>query len=317
MSTNTRTTASFVSCVSRSISSEWSVDRKPAEASSKSTSSKSDKSQKSKASTSQHLQHQSNKSPESQSQGVSPCPSSNQPFATRKSSFIPTTSSWTISNNPSAMLRHGSLPVSSFKSGSSSVPSVLDQVRHAREISTGALNFFRLTIAILFSTFAFTILLCFLMIVPASMILVGVMFLDDCPAEPLIPIFLVSAGAAGGLKDIYSFIMRCNRGYSEPLGEDSYVENVILRIVNASMFGWFVAGCVWIYRTTDVDTEDKTVRNYCNKTLYHFAFWLITAMLALTVGSMLCGITIISFLYSHLTFPYNNYYGEGACSLEV
>ena len=53
-------------------------------------------------------------------------------------------------------------------------------------------------------------------------------------------------------------------------------------------------GCVIVYRVYEPDFTDKTSARYCNRTVYMFAFWLVTSTFIVFALFMtcLCGLTM-------------------------
>ena len=58
-------------------------------------------------------------------------------------------------------------------------------------------------------------------------------------------------------------------------------------ILDFFLFVWFICGNVWIYHNYKPDFEDVDSADYCNKTLYLFAFWITTSTYIL-IGVMCC-----------------------------
>jgi len=144
---------------------------------------------------------------------------------------------------------------------------------------------------ILLSTVGFTIMLAFFMAIPVSMIVMGAIYKDDCPAERMIPIYLIVGGSFGAAKNLFSVIQRCRKKQEEREEEQGKV-HPLEGLVNCFMFAWFIAGCVWIYRTTDRNPDDPTAANYCDATLYYYAFWITTAVYIMIGASCCCMCTI-------------------------
>ena len=69
----------------------------------------------------------------------------------------------------------------------------------------------------------------------------GAIHLDDCPAERMIPIYLIVAGSFGAAKNLFSLVQRCRKN-EEEREEDSKKVNPIEGIVNCFLFAWFIAG---------------------------------------------------------------------------
>uniref|UniRef100_A0A8C1KHJ8 Si:dkey-19b23.14 n=1 Tax=Cyprinus carpio TaxID=7962 RepID=A0A8C1KHJ8_CYPCA len=62
-----------------------------------------------------------------------------------------------------------------------------------------------------------------------------------------------------------------------------------IKIFNSSkMFSLFIAGSVWIYSVHPPSYDPTNGQNYCNKTLYLFAFWLNTVCYGCLAVLLLC-----------------------------
>ncbi|XP_005112148.2 uncharacterized protein LOC101853426 [Aplysia californica] len=167
-----------------------------------------------------------------------------------------------------------------------SYDSLYGRMKAAKRESDGTVGFLKSFLVIILSTIGFTILLAIFMAVPVSMIVMGSVYLDDCPAERMIPIYLIVAGAFGAAKNLFSLVQRCRKSEQER-EEDQKKVNPVEGIVNCFLFGWFIAGCVFIYRTDDRSSVE-TDPNYCDPTLYWFAFWITTAAYIIMAASCCC-----------------------------
>ncbi|XP_075544287.1 transmembrane protein 272-like isoform X5 [Dermacentor variabilis] len=151
-----------------------------------------------------------------------------------------------------------------------------------------------------------TILVGVTVIIPVSMIVIGTTYLNDCPAEKYIPIFLVMGGVFGVLKTLLDVCGKCRRpdnsgeaGHSVA-EEQRAEERTWSTLVNCFLFAWYVAGCVWVYRAYPPDYTNSESPAFCDRTLYLFAFGLVTAgLLSLgLVAACLCCLTLFSLLSS-------------------
>lgn len=106
-------------------------------------------------------------------------------------------------------------------------------------------------------------------IIHITMIAIGSMHLNQCPAEKYIPIYLVVGGVFGILKNILNIVQHFRKSEDEEF--NTYYFD---KILNAFLFCWFIAGCVWIYKTYKPEYDNNESEKYCNKILYLFAFWL-------------------------------------------
>ncbi|XP_078526253.1 transmembrane protein 272-like [Lissotriton helveticus] len=101
-------------------------------------------------------------------------------------------------------------------------------------------------------------------------ITVGSVFFHDCPAQYLIPYYLIISGVASFLLLIPSILPCRNRE------EPSILINAFHSIFGLFQLAFFIAGNVWIYSIYAPNYTDRTAANYCHKRLYLYAFWITT-----------------------------------------
>ncbi|KAK3100334.1 hypothetical protein FSP39_018298, partial [Pinctada imbricata] len=112
----------------------------------------------------------------------------------------------------------------------------------------------------------------------------GAKYLDDCPAERKIPIYLIVAGVFSFVSLIISMANNCSKKKKkddeqedEKTSKKPSVLTSIDSLINLFLTIWFILGNVWVYSTyDDFVREPTTSQNYCDPTLYYFAFWIIT-----------------------------------------
>ena len=104
-------------------------------------------------------------------------------------------------------------------------------------------------------------------------LLAGAKYEDDCPVESMIPIYLIVAGATG----IVANCCNCGVKYTESGDGEEKQINPLQAVVQLFLFAWFICGNVWIYKNYEPNYNDPTSPNYCDKTLYLFAFWVTTS----------------------------------------
>ncbi|KAI0234079.1 hypothetical protein LSAT2_015710, partial [Lamellibrachia satsuma] len=135
-----------------------------------------------------------------------------------------------------------------------------------------------------------TIVVALVLAVPISMIVMGSIYLGQCPREHYIPIYLIVAGAFGILKNLSNIVQRVKARVDDE-GDDENVtkSNPFDGILNCFLLAWFIAGNVWIYRIyNDFDSVDETSSMYCQPTLYWFAFWITTASYIFSLSLCCC-----------------------------
>ncbi|KAK7469494.1 hypothetical protein BaRGS_00036515 [Batillaria attramentaria] len=168
-----------------------------------------------------------------------------------------------------------------------SYDSLFGKVRAVRNESSGNVDFVKKVIFLILGTIGFTIFL-------------GAKYLDDCPAERYIPIYLVVAGCFGVVRNLFTIGRRCCQKKENEEEEQKAKVNPIESVIDCFMFAWFIAGNVWIYRTKGDFSTDPTAENFCDPTLYWFAFWITTAVYII-MGCCCCCICFCGILAACLS----------------
>jgi hypothetical protein len=70
----------------------------------------------------------------------------------------------------------------------------------------------------------------------------GAIHLNDCPAERMIPIYLIVGGSFGILKNLLSIGQRCKNRDEEDSDEKNTKPNPVDGIVGCFLLAWFIAG---------------------------------------------------------------------------
>ncbi|RWS05939.1 uncharacterized protein B4U79_01304, partial [Dinothrombium tinctorium] len=183
-----------------------------------------------------------------------------------------------------------------------SYQSLFGQVREARKTANGLIDFFKKVILIILGTLGVTILIGFTVLIPCTMILIGASYMDQCRAEN-IPTFLLVGGLVWVLKNLLKFWSSCRSNTSDPEAEadNQARQKRHESLLNCFLFGWFIAGCVLVYRIYPPNYTDPSDPNYCNRTVYLYAFWLVTStfiIFGLFMGCLCC-LTVSAVLSSN------------------
>lgn len=286
-----------------------------------------------------------------------------------------------------------------------SYQSLFGQVREARKSSNGVVDLFRQLFLILIGTIGCTMIVGFLLLIPITMILVGIVYINDCKAEN-IPSFLIIGGFVWIIKNILNCYNQFKKDSSTanrppprrpPISphlnsrrESAQSTNVLIsvgadqhplavatgnmnhnhqdstslatsqhlnsqvtsnstttastttttttiattttlaatttmiaprstrisstrelqqtnRIRHPTMIGltsfkcesmlnyflivWFLAGCIVVYRMYEPDYDNPLSASYCNRTVYLYAFWLMTSafiIMAIVLSCLCC-----------------------------
>ncbi|KAJ8401729.1 hypothetical protein AAFF_G00377000 [Aldrovandia affinis] len=123
--------------------------------------------------------------------------------------------------------------------------------------------------------------------IPISQIVLGAIYLDKCPVEPRIPIYLVVSGVFT-ISLLLMSCLPCARKRED--GEKNTLSSICTMwnsLVSLFLFCWFIAGNVWIY-SIYAPNYDPTDPKYCDRTVYLFAFW-ITTLVYVLIAVLLAG----------------------------
>ncbi|KAM7366308.1 hypothetical protein PAMP_015758 [Pampus punctatissimus] len=123
-------------------------------------------------------------------------------------------------------------------------------------------------------------------------------YLNDCPRQHYIPIYLIVVGVFGLLLSVFSCLPCTHEpedGSSTPLSRFCTAWN---SLTSFFIFCWFIAGNVWIYSIYEPNYSKNTNSTdlYCNKTLYLFAFWT-TTLIYILLGLFLLGGCCVLFCF--------------------
>lgn len=152
------------------------------------------------------------------------------------------------------------------------------------------ISYYKLRLELQFTAFVF---LCFILVIviPLSMIIVGSSHMYSCPAQFMIPIFLVVGGSAF-LASIV-LLRKLNRLSKESEEDEVCYKKFFLAAVLFHL-GWFIAGCYWIYGAYEPNYVDETNSTYCHKTLYLYSFWFLNSIfLTLSLFAILFTVYIL------------------------
>ncbi|MCI4394120.1 hypothetical protein PGIGA_G00165200 [Pangasianodon gigas] len=109
---------------------------------------------------------------------------------------------------------------------------------------------------------------------PVAQLVIGVLYLEACPHQPLIPIYLLVSGVFALVLVLLS-CLPCTQEEENGGGAISTLCTTWNSLITLFLFCWFIAGNVWVYSIYEPNYDPHTP-SYCAKTLYLFAFWTIT-----------------------------------------
>ncbi|XP_058832257.1 transmembrane protein 272-like [Topomyia yanbarensis] len=180
--------------------------------------------------------------------------------------------------------------------------SLFGRVREVHKSSTGMWDFMKNVGTLLMGTLGCTFILGITIVVPLSMIALGLIYLRDCPQSKYISLFLVVGGGFGVVKQMLHLSTRV-RTRIEDQELERLRQSPTQTMINCFMFAWFIIGSFWVYGIYEPN-YDPAKGEYCNKTLYLFTFWLLTSVyIALGIVTVvLCGVSLVGISLGFASF---------------
>ncbi|XP_076446958.1 transmembrane protein 272-like isoform X2 [Babylonia areolata] len=214
--------------------------------------------------------------------------------------------------NPPPSYGQNTTTTTTGNNGLPSYDSLFGKAQKMKEESNGAVDFFKKLVAVILGSIGCSIVIGMFLAIPIAMIVIGSIYVDDCPEEKMIPIWLLVAGVVGLVRNVISTCCRCccnkkkdddAEGGQQGEGEEEQQEGMAGKLCKAfdSLLGvfsgaWFIAGNVWVYRSKGDISSDSNAVNYCHPTVYWFSFWFITSTyILLGVLLLTCCICCICF----------------------
>ncbi|KAL1505538.1 hypothetical protein ABEB36_005082 [Hypothenemus hampei] len=178
-----------------------------------------------------------------------------------------------------------------------SYDSLFGRVREAQKSSKGVLDFLKNVIIIVLGTLGCSIILGVTIVIPICMIVMGSIYLNECPQGEYIPVYLLVGGIFGILKQLLHLSARV-RQTEEERREENLRQSPTQTLLNCFMLGWFIIGSVWVYKEYEPNYDPK-LEKYCNRYLYLFAFWLITLVYIILgfITLCLCSISVATVVF--------------------
>jgi len=125
--------------------------------------------------------------------------------------------------------------------------------------------------------------------IPIAMIVIGTGGLNGCPAEKMIPIYLVVGGITCLLILPLTIIMKLFQSCVNKDGPMGILfkcyDGLFMNCLAVFFLAWFICGNVWVYRTSDVEFTNTASPLYCDELTYKFAYWVIIATYVCSVLS--------------------------------
>ncbi len=165
-----------------------------------------------------------------------------------------------------------------------------------------------------FSTLAVLIYLIFLLGLPITKLVLGILYVQECPINKNIPIYMIVSGACGLAMIIFLLLTSaCTYCRAICIAKKSTHGFMICTIALGRgmqgalaifLFIWFFIGNGWVFGVRYRVQTDRPndINNYCNPTLYWFAFYVL----------------IFTYVYAIFTFCFKFFFNFcccGACDI--
>ena len=138
-----------------------------------------------------------------------------------------------------------------------------------------------------FQTFAGLIYLCFLLALPIIKLVFGILYINECPVNKNIPLYMILSGA-GGLALVLLLLLTSTCTYCRVvINANKFIHRLMICTIGLArgtqgalaifLFIWFFFGNAWVFSVRYRVRTDKPfdVNNYCHPTLYSFAFYVL------------------------------------------
>nr|KAI8756480.1 transmembrane protein 272-like [Biomphalaria glabrata] len=229
-----------------------------------------------------------------------------QPSSSSTHSNGSNTSSTLTLNDEKTLVHHSTTYLTNETQQHLNYGSILFQFHEAHVESVDLYDFLQRVWEIFWQSMVLTIFLLLLLGVPISMLVVGTSYLEDCPVEPKIPIYLLVGGAFGFIflcivlwqqKRARDYMLLDESEAQSDL-EDDFVMTRSYRFTEYILFlfllVWFSMGNYWLFSVWRPNYTQPLhqPRNWCSRHLYLFTFYQL-----LTCYSLF-GLAVIGFLGS-------------------
>lgn len=175
--------------------------------------------------------------------------------------------------------------------------SLFGKIAEAKVTSDGNVDFVRKSIGIVCNSVIATVFLVVFLAVPIAAIVIGGLYLHDCPKQKYIPIYLIVFGAFSIVKALSSLVDNCRARNNDGEQEENKPKGSCDVIIGCFLSVWFMPGSVWVYTTYKHFSTDESSDEYCQPTLFYFSFWLIIGQyIVIGLLSLLCCLCCISML---------------------
>ncbi|XP_067661362.1 transmembrane protein 272-like [Haliotis asinina] len=247
--------------------------------------------------------------PEDDESSVPPSPITKfDPHCHARASPAKSVTSTVVSFNDDRQLYETNLEWDAALSSAQSSHDVCLQLQEANKEADGACDFACRGCSVICKSTLVTGILALSMVLPIVMLSMGVKYLNDCPLEPRIPVYLLVGGCFGMLKltiNLWRAIQSRKAdsadtfydvGDSAALTSRTY--RVMNHLLNTFLLVWQVLGSYWVFMLWEPKYSPQLHRpsNWCDRTVYMF-----TVIQIIGLYTYLClwilGACFLTFIY--------------------
>ncbi|KAF8790086.1 uncharacterized protein LOC129961050 [Argiope bruennichi] len=153
----------------------------------------------------------------------------------------------------------------------------LTRLKIAWSSSSNVCEFFFKAVLIIFSTLGWMFCVGGFPFISLALLIIGCIYIDDCKIQPNIPLYLIVSGVLGTIQHFIAIWTKYVP--KDSLGRIKEYRNyckIVDCVIQLFLTIWFVLGCIWVYGVyNEVEYRDTERNEYCNQTLYLFAFWIL------------------------------------------
>lgn len=169
--------------------------------------------------------------------------------------------------------------------------SIVNKLKRAKNDSNNTYEYVNNVSNVFCSSVSVTLSFAIGIALPLAMLIIGVIYKDECAIQEKIPIWLIVSGSIGSFQIVLRTIINAIVIYKkrkEPEYEIKY-KGCFTCILDLFILSWFICGNVWVYGNRSlVSFNSLDGDKYCNQTCYLFAFWVITATWILFASICCC-----------------------------
>ncbi|KAB5579317.1 hypothetical protein PHYPO_G00193690 [Pangasianodon hypophthalmus] len=112
-----------------------------------------------------------------------------------------------------------------------------------------------------------------LSLLPIVIIGLGAKHIYDCPKQPMVPVYLLVGGSVCLMIQILPFLY-CSQSNGQPFLLCQILKMLLLIFCPI----WLLTGSIFVYMAYEPNYDFRLSADYCERTVYKFAFWITNAI---------------------------------------